>query len=362
MSLPTDTSQHQVKILGATAGGFRVGGYGVVFGGNDMVGDYFTADTDFWFDRLTECPMVLYQHGGDGMMKRTVVGQVVAKRVDNVGLWIEAQITTSKKYVDAIRALVEKGVLGWSSGAVGYLVDRVKTGDRQWLKSWPIAEFSLTPTPAEPRTLGVRAVKALAGVDAGVAGLLDADDLEDGRAGAPQEERMPTVDALPDSAFAYVEPGELDAERKTVPRARRHFPHHGADGAVDPGLLAEAIRDAAASAHAAKALPHLLREQVGAGDADDPVWRTGAPADLLVLAHRLTALAVEAAEEQKALARLGDDVKGGRVLRAGLRKSLGDLIDELGALRQSAEHADRDTDERAALEIRKRRLALIGVG
>src|SRR6516225_10554345 len=31
---------------------------------------------------------------------------------------------------------------------------------------------------------------------------------------------------LPDSAFAYVEPGEKDSSGKTIPRSKRHFPVH----------------------------------------------------------------------------------------------------------------------------------------
>lgn len=349
-----------VKVLSTSTDGLKVGGYGVVWGGVDTTGDYFDRSTDFWFDRLNERPMVLYQHGGDGMLKRTVVGQVVTKRADDTGLWIEAQLTASKQYLAAIKKLIDQGVLGWSSGAVGYLVDRVKQADgRAWIKSWPIAEFSLTPTPAEPRTLGVRALKSLAAVDP-VLEQLGEDELEDAR--SLKGARMPIrTDDLPDSAFAYVEPGERDGEGKTVPRTKRHFPHHDSSGVLDPGLLASAIAAAAVSPLAVKALPHLLREQAGASDADADWWKQGAAADLLVLSHKIALLAAEAAEEQGAQVRLGEDVKDGRRLRPGVRLALKALIDDLAALHQSAEHADRDTDGRAALDVLRRRLALAGV-
>ena len=49
-------------------------------------------------------------------------------------------------------------MLGWSSGSVPHLVQRTKGSlpGTQKITSWPIVELSLTPTPAEPRTIGVR--------------------------------------------------------------------------------------------------------------------------------------------------------------------------------------------------------------
>ena len=64
----------------------------------------------------------------------------------------------SKQYVDQVLKLIEKGVLGWSSGSVSHVVRR----EGGLIKSWPVVEFSLTPTPCEPRTLGVERIKALA--------------------------------------------------------------------------------------------------------------------------------------------------------------------------------------------------------
>jgi len=49
------------------------------------------------------------------------------------------------------------------------------------------------------------------------------------------------VNDLPDSSFAYVEPGEKDDEGKTVPRSKRHLPYKDADGKVDPAHLRNAL-------------------------------------------------------------------------------------------------------------------------
>lgn len=149
-------SNTAVKILQDDDAGFKVGGYLVVFGGRDIVGDQFNPDTDFWLGRVK--PPILYHHGQDTMLKRAVIGESIILRPDEIGLWIEAQINTAHQYREAIRELVKKGLLGWSSGAPGHLVER--TPDRK-IVSWPIVEASLTPAPCEPRTLGVREIKGL---------------------------------------------------------------------------------------------------------------------------------------------------------------------------------------------------------
>ena len=54
--------------------------------------------------------------------------------------------------------------MGISSGSIGHLI-RIDGGQ---IRKWPVVEFSLTPNPAEPRTLGVSQIKALFS-DAGLA-------------------------------------------------------------------------------------------------------------------------------------------------------------------------------------------------
>lgn len=202
------TAPLAVKVLADSGDTFTIGGYGVVWGGQDLTGDYFTAKTDFWFDRLTETPPVLYQHGQDSTLKRTVVGRITSKRSDEFGLWVEAQITAAKEYADAIRELVGKGVLGFSSGAVAHLVERTKSAKAGLAEivSWPIAELSLTPTPAEPRTVGVKELKAMA------ASLIELRPIADAA-----EKAMDAAERnkLADSDFAYV-----DSE------GGRHLPIH----------------------------------------------------------------------------------------------------------------------------------------
>src|SRR6185437_10935691 len=72
------------------------------------------------------------------------------------------------------------------------------------------------------------------------------------------------INDLPDSAFAYIEPGgKKDSEGKTTPRSLRHYPVHDkahADNAASRAAAAiEAGGDAAAIAK--KALPKIKAAQ-----------------------------------------------------------------------------------------------------
>ncbi|MEO1166246.1 MAG: HK97 family phage prohead protease [Chloroflexota bacterium] len=148
-----------VKTLHDSDEAGRVGGYLVVWGDadtRDLQGEYFTPTTDFALDWYDERPM-LYQHGLDGNLKAAVIGRIDHLRVDETGIWAEAQLDMHKRYVRAVQRLVEKGVLHWSSGSVSHLVEVTDEGQ---IKRWPLVEGSLTPTPAEPRLTDVRTLKS----------------------------------------------------------------------------------------------------------------------------------------------------------------------------------------------------------
>lgn len=145
-----------VKALNAEEG--RLGGYLVVWGDTstrDLQGEYFTEATDFALDWYSARPM-LYHHGLDGNMKSAVIGQIDTLKVDEIGIWAEAQLDMHKRYVHAVQRLVEKGILHWSSGSLAHLVEVTEDGH---IKRWPLIEGSLTPTPAEPRRTDVSSIK-----------------------------------------------------------------------------------------------------------------------------------------------------------------------------------------------------------
>lgn len=138
-------------------GNGRVGGYLVLFGDAnqpDLVGDFFTKQTDFDLERSTKAT-VLYDHGLDDSLKRRKLGLVECK-VDDVGVWVEGQLALRDEYEQSIYEMAQAGKLGWSSGTASHLVERKQVGNAYQILTWPLGlDASLTPTPAEPRTLAV---------------------------------------------------------------------------------------------------------------------------------------------------------------------------------------------------------------
>lgn len=137
-------------------GNGRVGGYLVRFGApddTDLEGEFFDAKTDFGVESGARIG-VFYNHGVDQTLKSRRIGRG-AVTVQDAGLWIEAQLDLRDEYEQAIYALAEKGKLGWSSGTAGHLIERVPAGKATRIAQWPLAEASLTPTPAEYRNQAV---------------------------------------------------------------------------------------------------------------------------------------------------------------------------------------------------------------
>ena len=143
------TNGSAVKALGNG----KIGGYLVRHtsaAAADLQGDYFTSESELGFYK--EVP-VLYHHGMDKSVGRRVIGLANLVR-DDIGLWVEAQLAMRDEYEKEIYMLAEKGKLGWSSGAVAHMVEREqKNSGTAWVKTWWVAEASLTPTPAEPKNI-----------------------------------------------------------------------------------------------------------------------------------------------------------------------------------------------------------------
>jgi HK97 family phage major capsid protein len=146
-----------LKTLNAVEG--RIGGYLVIWGNpqqRDLQGEYFTSETELGLDWYEQRP-VLYHHGLDGDLGPAVIGVIDTLKTDATGLWAEAQLDLHKRYVRTIQTLVDRGILGWSSGSLPHLVEVADDGR---IKRWPIVEGSLTPTPAEPRRTDVHTLKS----------------------------------------------------------------------------------------------------------------------------------------------------------------------------------------------------------
>jgi hypothetical protein len=101
-----------------------------------------------------------YGHGFTDVFGNQVIGHGKVK-MDDAGLWYEGQIEINNKYMAKVAQLLKEGRLGLSSGAAPHLVSYNRKSDaRKEILSWPIAEASLTPCPAEPRNQ-VMPVKSL---------------------------------------------------------------------------------------------------------------------------------------------------------------------------------------------------------
>lgn len=147
----------------------RVGGYLVLYGDENhtdasSMKDYFTSETDFSLDVSDKSP-VLYHHSLDKTLGNRKLG-VGALKADEVGVWIEAQLNLRDEYEKKIYQAVENKKMGWSSGTASHLIrrERQANGSHKIL-AWPLGlDASITPTPAEPRTMAV-SLKSLIEVD-----------------------------------------------------------------------------------------------------------------------------------------------------------------------------------------------------
>lgn len=134
----------------------RVGGYLVRFGTPDqpdLTGDFFTAETDYDLDGGVGKSTVLYHHGQDATLKRRKLGRADL-RIDDAGIWMEAQLKLRDEYDRAIYGMVEAGKMGLSSGTAPHLVEReYQPNGTAKITYWPLGlDASITPIPAEPRT------------------------------------------------------------------------------------------------------------------------------------------------------------------------------------------------------------------
>ena len=116
-------------------------------------------------------------------------------------------------------------------------------------KEIALVEYGPTPIPAyeDASILGVRALlERFDDLEARLVG--GSDDDEATRA----EMAAKSINDLPDSAFAYIEPGgSKDDEGKTAPRSKRHFPIH------DAAHVRNALARAPQSPFGDKAMPKI---------------------------------------------------------------------------------------------------------
>lgn len=144
-----------------TAGETRFAGYALLWpkaeNDLDLVGTYFTKDTDY--GNYLDHADILYNHGMNKDVKLERIGKVIRAQVDDIGLWVEGELDKSKKFFRGVAELVKQGKLFWSPGTAGHLIQYM--GDGKGLRSFPIVEMTLTPTPARPQLHSVAWLRAI---------------------------------------------------------------------------------------------------------------------------------------------------------------------------------------------------------
>ena len=168
----------ELKILEQTDDHAILGGYGVVYGGKDLEGDTFTADTDYMPELVTK-KLAFIDHTLDSMVEidgkayrlkgiADPVGEVVDITPDETGRYYRIMVEKANRYWELVEAMIGSEKSGLSTGSIPHLV-RKTAGN---IKRWPEAEVSLTLTPAEPRTIGVERLKRLVEENPGLKTLL----------------------------------------------------------------------------------------------------------------------------------------------------------------------------------------------
>lgn len=146
-------------------------GYLVVFGDaahTDLEDDYFTPETNFGAAKstpiyLNHC-LPLSTKDGQSVVIDDPIGEGQIS-IDDHGVVIEAILYEAEKYA----AYLDR--MGWSSGTAPHLVKAVPAGKSRRIVRWPLGlDASLTPTPAEPRTLR----RAVRNIDANLEALAKA--------------------------------------------------------------------------------------------------------------------------------------------------------------------------------------------
>jgi hypothetical protein len=156
--------RNELKTVSRTDNELRVANYIVLFGGRDLTGEFFTAQTLIESNYTKSGILhVDFEHGLDpdqlGMTEHDVLGYVDWKtaRVDDNGVFVERVLNRQARYMAKIETLIDAGMLGNSSEAIRGKSVRLPTGE---ITEWPLRRDTLTFTPAEPRMLKGNTLKA----------------------------------------------------------------------------------------------------------------------------------------------------------------------------------------------------------
>jgi HK97 family phage prohead protease len=212
----------------ATGGAGELEGYASVFGNLDQGGDVvmpgaFKKTLADWSRAVQPLPLI----ADHNMSTEGVIGSVRQAKEDGIGLWIKAGFSKTPKAQDIRTKMIEGHLKGMSFtyDAVRHRMGQFNGKSARFLEELKLFEATVTPFPMN--TLAIASAKAAM--------------------------TSASVNDLPDSAFAYIEPGgKKDAEGKTTPRSLRHFPVH------DEAHARNALARLSSSPFAAQARPKVM--------------------------------------------------------------------------------------------------------
>lgn len=155
---------NSLKALSKSTNDLIVGNYIVLFGGRDLVGEYFTKNTKFESPYTDIGSMYVdFEHGIDpdnmGIDDNSVLGVVDWKsaKIDEKGVFVERVLSRRAQYMEHLEGLIESGMMGTSSEAVRGKVSKTRDGE---ITVWPLKRDSLTLTPMEPRMVSENLLQA----------------------------------------------------------------------------------------------------------------------------------------------------------------------------------------------------------
>lgn len=145
----SDSNKTVFEVVGVPYGGPDY------LGGKDLQGERFTKNTDFGKDLNGEIVVktiyAFYDHAMNESIGKEQIGFAKFFQETDMGQVWDIEVSRAYRYHDFLLALAQKNLLGASSQPVQTAVEiDYETGD---IKRWPLAEISLTPTPANPNAV-----------------------------------------------------------------------------------------------------------------------------------------------------------------------------------------------------------------
>ena len=203
---------NHLKALSKTDDELRVANYLVLFGGRDLewirsgknadgsMGEYFTKSTILESAYTEKGKLNIdWEHGygkavdGPGAPgKNDILGFVdwATKKVDDVGVWVERVLDRRNQYMELLELLIDDGLVGNSSKAVGKGIVKIGNGE---IKAWPLQSDTLTVSPADWRMMTdntVGALKNLVDAQPALKALLPKVEVIDGNAAERGAQRL----------------------------------------------------------------------------------------------------------------------------------------------------------------------------